>query len=132
MKTIFHILFLLILISCEEAEETKPSLGRGDLLAYASRIDENYEILMPISDKDVVHCSHYYPPCETAFKVRVLKLAIIVLQYRSYEEAKKSAKKIRGFLFHNWVFDEVTNEPFLLKRFEKTFIGGESFKNYGL
>lgn len=132
MKTIASFVFIFILFSCQEAEETKPALERGDLLSYAKLIDENYEILMPVSDKDVVYCSHYYPPCETAFRVRVLQLPVIVLQYKSYIEAKKAAKKIRGFLFHNWVFDEVTNEPFLLKRFEKVFIEGESFKNYGL
>jgi hypothetical protein len=115
----------------KKPEQDISNITKFELLKYAKLVDPKYELLMPNSDKDVIHCSHYFPPCNIAFKVKLYNLPAIVLEYNNYQDAKLGAKKIRGFLFHNWVFDDVTDEPILLKQITKVFKDGESFRDYG-
>lgn len=110
MKFLF--VFLVIFISCNSAE-TKPNYSKGEMFQMVSGIDPNMEIIIGSIDKASVSCHHYKYPCRIGYLVKIKGLELKALYYEDQSIALKSAKRIKGLIVRNWVFDDVRGEPIL-------------------
>lgn len=116
-----YIALLFIFISC--SKET--TISREALLEKASEADPELEVMIPPSlDKPLVYCNRYRPPCVAGYKIKIKRLEVTALEYETEKAAYKSAKFIKGYVLHNWVFDDVTGEP-ILERFFTEQIGAK-------
>lgn len=116
----FQILLLIMLfVGCDKGEKLYTSqeivtiLKEGDPKA-GFRIADHLKYDELISKEEV--------PSDGLFRFHYLKareLGFIGLEYKTYWQAKKAAKLIKGVHKYNWAFDEVTNEPVLEKYLEK-------------
>jgi hypothetical protein len=133
MKSILPILLFLPL--CFFACTKEKRVDRFELLALAQKVDPTIEPIMAKDMQSGVRCSKidgtpiYGPGCIGAFQVKVGPIDMVVLEFENEKTAKKEAERLGQWYFHNWVFDEVTGEPYLedivQKAFSATYAGPE-------
>lgn len=109
---ITYLLLLFILVSCSCSEEL-PNYSKEEMLGFAYKADKNMQIKVGTIDKTLVDCKDYTPRCRTGFRVVLKGIKFNALLYNTKVEALEGAKRIRGYVARNWVFDEVRGEPVL-------------------
>lgn len=122
MKFIWFI-FLFILVSCSCSEEL-PNYSKEEMLGFAREADPNMKIKIGDLSKTLVDCKDYIPRCRTGFRVVLKGIKFNALLYNDQKTALIAAKRIRGFIARNWVFDEVRGEP-VLERMVTKFLKGK-------
>lgn len=124
MNHLFKILFYFVLsfsfLSCSSDDE-KPNFSRDEFLKMAREGDPNLEVIVPSSfTESLVNCGDYKPACRYGYRVKIKRIDAVVLFYEDQKNALAAAKRIKGFVARNWVFDEVRGEP-ILERFVKKY-----------
>lgn len=116
MRVILFVMLSTFLLSCSD----KPSnMDQLQLLSHIKELESDVKVMVPPSlDKPLVFCYEYKPACQQGYKVKIKGLEVTALYYEDQSNAKKSAKSVRGYLFRNWVFDQVRDEPILERFFE--------------
>lgn len=121
-KFSFYLLLVLLSIACDKDErlytsqEMVAQMKEGDESA-GFRIADHLKYDELISKEDV--------PSDGLFRFhyfRAKNLGFIGLEYKTYRQARKAAKLIKGVYVHNWAFDEVTSEP-VLEKFLQKYLG---------
>lgn len=107
-----YLLLSFILVSCSCSEEL-PNYDKKEMLGMAYEADPNMKIEVGTIDKTLVDCKDYVPRCRTGFRVVIKGIKFNALLYNDQKIALKAAKRIRGYVSRNWVFDEVRGEPVL-------------------
>lgn len=79
----------------------------------ALEADPNMSIEIGTMEKAAVTCGEYKIPCNVGYLIKLKNMEVKALYYESQEDALKSAKRIKGFIARNWVFDDVRGEPIL-------------------
>jgi hypothetical protein len=109
-------LSLLGILSILNASCTKElKYSKEDLLFKAMKADSTVGVVLPKSMNEGVHCTDYTEGCLSAHIVKVQNLEFIAVEFTNQAQAIHAAKKIRGLYARNWVFDDVTGEPLLVK-----------------
>ena len=122
MKYFYWPLLLLFLCACEDRPSNVDQL---QLLEMARENESDISLVIPKSiDQKLVYCNTYTPPCKNGYKVKVKGIVMIALMYDTFEEAYRSARRINGLWFRNWVFDDVQGEP-VLERFVQRAFGAK-------
>lgn len=110
---------LFVFVSFCSCSNQKPNLDKNDMLAMLLEADPQLQIMVPESiSKPLVYCHDYRPACITGYKVKIKNLEVVGLYYEDQEQARKSARAIRGYHLRNWAFDQVSGEPILERFFE--------------
>lgn len=109
---LFYLFFSFILVSCSCSKEL-PNYGKKEMMNFAFNADPKMEIKIGSISKALVDCKDYTPRCQTGFRVVLKGLEFNALLYKNQKSALKAAKRIRGYVARNWVFDEVRGEPIL-------------------
>ena len=107
------VLFFIVLVGCTSEEEPLPNISQGDMFRMAKIADPNMKIEIGTMQKASVTCGDYKIPCKIGYLVKIKNMDIKVLYYLNQDRALKSAKRIRGYVSRNWVFDDVRGEPIL-------------------
>lgn len=116
MRITFLIFLSSFLLSCSDE---LPNMDQLQLLSFIRELESDVKVMVPPSlDKPLVFCYEYKPACLQGYKVKIKGLEVSALYYEDQSNAKKSAKSVRGYLFRNWVFDQVRDEPILERFFE--------------
>lgn len=113
-------------------------MDRFELLAIARKVEPTVEPLLAKDLQSGVRCSKndgtpiYGPGCLGAFQVKVGLIDMIVLEYESEKLAKAEAERLGQWYYLNWVFDDVSGEPyleeFITKAFGATYAGATKSK----
>ncbi len=118
MNKYLLILLPLVLVSCfSEEKERLPNISNKELLDMARVGDPELELVIPSDiSQTLVNCSDYTPSCRYGLKAIVKKVEMRALYFENQDDALECAKRIKGYVSRNWVFDEVAGEP-VLERF---------------
>lgn len=113
------LLLFSVLLSCDSRP---PNYGPIELKEMAKVGDPNLEVRVPKDfSEQLVDCSAYTPPCRYGLIVKVRNVEMRPLYYDDQDKALKAAKRIRGYVSRNWVFDDVAGEP-VLEDFVKEYL----------
>lgn len=110
MKKLLIISFLFLSACKEEVKFSKE-----DLYAKAKAIDATTTFILPKGISDGPSCADYAEGCLATHIVQIQKLDLIAVEYPSEEQAKYAAKKVDGYFVGNWMLDDVTGEPTLMR-----------------
>lgn len=110
---IFSTLVILSILSASCTKEVKYS--KEALFKKAQAGEPSVQFILPRSMNDGISCSQYTEGCLSGHTVKVKNLEMIAIEFANEAQAKYCAKKIRGYYVGNWVFDDVTGEPFLVE-----------------
>jgi hypothetical protein len=124
-KTSFLVfLFSSIILSC--SCETQHFYTEREMWYKARDIDSTIE-LVGIGNADAsrrILCKDYGPHCikRSGRRILVNMVELIVIGFESEQAARTEALRIGQWYGHNWVFDDVANEPvlqdFIIKAFQ--------------
>lgn len=121
MNKYFFILILSSFFSGCFSDE-KPNISRDELLKRGRIGDPELKVLVPKSISDsLINCGDYTPPCRFGYIVVIKKIKLKVLAYEKQSDALVAAKRVRGYVARNWVFEDVTGEPILERFVQKHF-----------
>lgn len=109
--------------SCS-CESELPNYSKQEMLSWAREADPNMTIKIGNLSKALVDCKEYTPRCRTGYRVVIKTIEFNVLEYQDQKAALAAAKRIRGYVARNWVFDEVRGEP-VLERIVVKFLKGK-------
>ena len=120
MKYLFSLLLLLFhFVGCDERPANVDQL---ELLELARNAESDISLVVPKSiDQKLVHCDLYVPQCLSGYKVKVKGIEVTALMYDKFEDAYKAARRVNGYWFKNWAFDDVKGEPVLERFVQKAF-----------
>ncbi|MFN8370740.1 MAG: hypothetical protein U0T83_08985 [Bacteriovoracaceae bacterium] len=118
-KLLVAIIMLLMLINCSKKDDQL--MGAGQIVDIAKSYDPTTMQLGGFKPEEKVSCEDYGPECLLAIKLKVKDLNFDVIQFESLDVALRHAKKIDGYYYMNFVFDEVTGEPVLEKYIKEAF-----------
>jgi hypothetical protein len=108
---ILLIISILILSACKE--ELK--FSKEELYAKAKAVDETTTFILPKGMSTGPSCADYAEGCLATHIVQVQKLDLIAVEYLTEEHAQFAAKKVDGYYIRNWMLDDVTGEPTLMR-----------------
>lgn len=120
---IISILLIGFLSSCS-CEKELPNYSQKQMLAWAKEADPNMTIKVGDLSKALVDCNDYSPRCQIGYRVVLKTIEFNALMYTNQKDALKAAKRLRGYVARNWVFDEVRGEP-VLERLVVKYLKGE-------
>ena len=80
------------------------------------KADPTAALILPKSMSEGISCTDYTQGCIGGHTVKVKGLNFIAVEFDNTKNAKKAAKKIKGYYTRNWVLDDVAGEP-ILERF---------------
>lgn len=106
------IISFLVLSACSK-EELKYS--KEELYAKAKEVDASTTFILPKGISTGPSCADYAEGCLATHIVQVKKLDLIAVEYLTEEQAKFAAKKVDGYFIRNWMLDDVTGEPTLVR-----------------
>lgn len=87
---------------------------------------DKVEIVLARSINDAVPCSNYGEGCLSAHTLKTRGLGFIAVEFDGRATAEAAARRIHGYTFHNWLFDDVDGEP-LLEDWVVTHFQAKSF-----
>ena len=120
MKLLLSLCIFISLSGCFSDE--LPNYSREQLLNMGREGDPNLEVLVPASiSESLVNCHEYTPSCRFGYRVIIKKIEMVALFYEKQDDALKAAKRVRGYVARNWVFDDVAGEPILERFVQKYF-----------
>lgn len=123
----FFILILPLILSSCSCQEELPNYSRKEMLEWARQADPNMKIKVGDLTKALVDCKDYTPRCQIGYRVVMKTVEFNVLQYNDQKSALEAAKRVRGYVARNWVFDEVRGEPVLERIVTKHLRGKPAF-----
>jgi hypothetical protein len=110
MKTLLIISFL-VLSACKE----QVMYSKEELYAKAKDIDATTTFILPKGMSDGPSCADYAEGCLATHIIQVQKLEFIAVEFLSEEQSKYAAKKVNGYFIRNWMLDDVSGEPTLMR-----------------
>ena len=125
MRLVYFLTFVL-LTSCS-CEKELPNYSRQEMLGWAYEADPNMKIKIGDLTKALVDCKDYTPRCQIGYRVVIKTVEFNVLEYATQDLALEAAKRIKGYVARNWVFDEVRGEPVLERIVVKYLRGKPAF-----
>lgn len=106
------ILILLFLIfSCSK----KNVYTKQQMIQITLAADKDAQLVMPKDFIGDIKCSDYGPGCLSGHTVKIKRLDLVIIEFDSEDNAKKSAKMLNAYYKFNWLFDDVQKEPVLAK-----------------
>jgi hypothetical protein len=121
------LLSLIALTSCksEEMKVVDEYMPKKEIYELAKKGDPALRFKIPNSINDtLVNCYKYQPNCKVGHIVFIKGLEVKALEYNDALSAYKACRRIRSYRIHNWVFDDVQNEP-VLEWFVKKYLNAE-------
>lgn len=110
---------MILFTGCSSDKEEIPNYSKEEMLSWARAGDETFKLVLPTSvGKATVSCSSYTPSCKLALTAKIKGLEFKVLYYEKQSVALEAAKRIKGYVARNWVFDDIKGEP-ILERYAK-------------
>ncbi len=105
----------LLVFSCSKSEE-RLNVEKATIESRFKEIDSTYKVILPKSiEEGLVSCATYFEGCMSAHVFQIQRLDFIALEYESHKSAELAAKKLGGYAYENWAFDDVSGEPVLEK-----------------
>jgi hypothetical protein len=107
MKFIW-LITLLIFLGCEKKQMLP---NKVDIYNLTTAIDPSFKLIIPKDMNSGIKCADYGDGCQSGYSGTVLQLSMIFVEFDNEANALVAAQKIDGYIFKNWVFDDVTGEP---------------------
>ncbi|MFP5457261.1 MAG: hypothetical protein ACLGG7_00885 [Bacteriovoracia bacterium] len=115
---------LLVFFACSKKEVLYSKEQMFGLAPHEGT--DRVEIVLARSINDAVPCSNYGEGCLSAHTLKTRGLGFIAVEFNSSAAAEASARRIYGYTYHNWLFDDVDGEP-LLEDWVVTYFQAKSF-----
>jgi hypothetical protein len=116
--------FLVTLCSCSD----EVLINKFEMLKLGQKVAPDIEVILPKSIGDGIKCTDYkdrngvqLPGCISGRYAKLRKVKIIVVEFDSKENARKAAIEVDQYYAHNWLFDDVTDEPVLESFVEEAY-----------
>jgi xanthine dehydrogenase molybdopterin-binding subunit B len=105
---------MVVLLSASCSRQLKYS--KEELFSKALRADASVKFIIPRGINEGINCKDYSDGCLAGHTVQMKGLDFIAVEFATEEQARRAAKKYRGYYTRNWLFDDVSGEP-TLERF---------------
>ncbi|MBF0297585.1 MAG: hypothetical protein HQK51_02630 [Oligoflexia bacterium] len=106
--TIFFFLFLFLAFSCAKKELTHEKLWAMLIEKEPAAI-----LIMPSQQFPIINCKDYGEGCTYGLTVNIRGIILILVRFQEEKHAKRAAIRLNGYYAHNWLFDNISNEPLL-------------------
>lgn len=123
MKRSLFLLTLFVFISCKEE-----NLSKTQIVKKAHRVHADFGEIIPESIDGGIKCSSYGYGCVRGFTGMVHGLEVIFVEFKSQKDARNEAIRLDQYYGHNWLFDDVADEPVLEAFFKKHFSASRPLK----
>jgi len=95
-------------LACEKKQVLPDKV---DIYKLTTAVDPNFKLIIPKDMNSGIKCINYGEGCLSGYSGTVLQLPMIFVEFDTEANALIAAQKIDGFIFKNWIFDDVTGEP---------------------
>ncbi len=110
-------IILILFLSCSES-----LIYREDqIVSMAVAVDANFKIILPKTLNDGINCFNYGSGCIRGKMAEVRKVVMILVEFKTEDEAKSSAAAIGEYYSRNYLFDDVVGEPVLEDFVKRSF-----------
>jgi hypothetical protein len=82
---------------------------------------DKVNIVLARDINDAIPCSDYGEGCLSAHRLKTRDLDFIAIEFSSRESARAASRKVRGWTYENWLFDDVEGEPELVRWLQRYF-----------
>lgn len=93
-----------------------------DIWGMVSAEDPESMFILPEKDYPAIDCRIYGKGCLYGHTARSRGLVYLLIRFETELDAKVAARKINGFYYVNWAFDDVKGEPVLEDFIKKVFL----------